>query len=126
LKKENFHNQLDLINSLPLDQRIGKIDKLIKISEDYLANITYNDDTCNKIIETVLGLRSSRFIESEIDVKLLTLILELAKTLRTPSTQIKNIIKDTQYYLQLLPESSNKKELISAFNNYKNYKFKIK
>lgn len=126
LNKEHFHNQLDLINSLPLDQRIGKIDVLIKVSEDYLANKTYNDEACNKIIESILGLKSSRYIDSEIDIRLLILILELASTLKTPSVQIKSIITDTQYYLQLLPESSKKKELISAFNNYKKDKFKIK
>jgi len=53
----------------------------------------------------------------------LILILELAKSLRTPSTQIKNIITDIQYYLQLLPESSKKEELISVFNNYNKDKF---
>ncbi|MEO6303050.1 MAG: hypothetical protein ABIP51_07740 [Bacteroidia bacterium] len=106
----NIQEQIDNINSLELDKRINFITDLINISNSYILG-DGNHSLGLNIINCLSSLRTSRFIESDTDIKLLDISLRIARKLKGESDILKGILNDLMYYSNFYPEKYNKETL---------------
>lgn len=107
----NIQEQIDSINSLELDKRINFITDLITISNNYLLLKDGEDSLGLSIINCIASIRTSRFIESDTDVKLIDISLLIARKLKGESKILKGILNDLIYYSNFYPEKYNRESL---------------
>lgn len=69
------------------------------------------DNLSIDIITCIDQIRSSRFIESDLDIKLLELSLKIARKLKSNKIILKEIISNILYYANYYPEKFDKMEL---------------
>ena len=112
----NTEDKINYINSLALDKRISQWEDLILLSNDYLNSQNIEDKLSLNFINCLSGLRSSRFIESDIDIRLLETALQIARKLKGNRKILKGILNDILYYSNFYPEKYNKIELEREIN----------
>ena len=105
---DTLQNKIDFINALNLDERINHWQDLILLSNKYLNSENINDSLSLKIINCFNGIRISRFIDSDIDIKLLDISLLVARKLENQNIILKGILNDILYYSNYYPEKYNK------------------
>ena len=108
--------KIDFINSLTLDERIKYWQDLIMLANQYLKSENITDDQSLSLINCINGLRTSRFIQTEIDLELLDASLPIARILNNQKTVLKGILNDILYYSNFYPEKYNKDELEKELN----------
>lgn len=107
----NIQEQIDKINSFELDKRLSLISDLIAISNNYLSLKEVNNSLGINIISCLSSIRTYRFIESEIDMKLLDFSLLIARKLKGEDKILKGILNDILYYSNFYPEKYDKEAL---------------
>jgi hypothetical protein len=108
----NIQERIDFINSLKLDTRVSYLREVVSFAKDFLNT----KEEINKILgENILyclnGIRSSRFIDSDVDMELLDLCLAIAKKLSNQKKIMLSILKDILYYSSDYPDRYNKLEI---------------
>jgi hypothetical protein len=63
-----IEERITFINSLDLTKRISYYDELMKIADLYLDSNNNNKELSIKIFECIQGMRTCKFIESDIDL----------------------------------------------------------
>ena len=112
----NTEDKINRINSLKLDERMSHLEDLILLSNDYLSSQNIEDEMSLNFINCLNGLRSSRFIESENDIRLLDVSLRIARKLKSNKMILKAILIDILYYSSFYPEKYNRTELEKEIN----------
>lgn len=117
--------KIEFINSIKIDERVAYWEELGTMSIEYLHTNKRDENLILEIINCLNGIRSSRFMESNVEVKILDVLLVLARTLKEQKQMLINILTDVIYYSNYYPERYNKvaldeelKELIQ--NNLNN------
>ncbi|MGB4774054.1 MAG: hypothetical protein WBP45_02680 [Daejeonella sp.] len=113
----DIQKQIDTINSVKLDERISFWEDLIFMADEYLNSINQDETLALNIINCIGGIRTSRFIESDIDIKLLDASLRIARKLVKHKKILKDILKDILYYSNYYPEKYNKELLEQEIKN---------
>lgn len=104
-------DKINLINTLALDKRINAWEDLVDLASFFLNSRSQDISIANKIIECARGVRSSKFIDTDIDIKLLNISLEIAHKLKVNPTLLKGLLADALYYSNYFPDKYNKIEL---------------
>lgn len=116
-----LNEKIDLINSADLNERINYLDDLIDIINQFTF---YQEKDCHtlgsRIIDCITGLRSSRFIESDTDMKLLDASLIIAKKINIDKRILKQLLSEQLYYSNFIIERYNKIEIEKAIEQLEN------
>lgn len=112
----NIEDKINYINSLKLDERISHWEDLILLANEYLSSKYIEDKLSLNFINCISGIRSSRFMESDIDVRLLEISLQIARKIKSNRNILKGILNDILYYSNFYPEKYNKIELEKEIN----------
>jgi hypothetical protein len=112
----SIQGKFDYINSLKPDERINHWQELALLANDYLSSENIDDKQNLAFINCIGGLRTSRFIESDIDMELLDISLLIARKLKNQRGIVKGILNDILYYSNFYPEKYNKDELEKEIN----------
>lgn len=107
----DIQKKIDSINALKLDNRIEHIEELLEFASKF-KNLNNNNETLGlKVINCLQGIRSSRFIDSDMDLKLLDASLTIARNLNTHKKLLIGLINDAIYYSNYYPKKYNKSDL---------------
>lgn len=115
-------DRIKLINSFALDKRVQYASELISITNQILKEDPNNIELAENILSCMSGLRTSRFIESDVDIQLLDVSNSLIRTFKLGNQYLSKILKDQLYYSNYYPEKYNKQEIeieIAAITNQK-------
>jgi len=107
----DFKKKIAFINSLKLDERIEYVDELLDLVSKF-ENINTKTITLGlNIVDCLQGIRTSRFIESDTDIKLLEASLKITRSLKSQKKLLKGLLNDAIYYSGYYPKKYNKSEL---------------
>ncbi|WP_320053026.1 hypothetical protein [uncultured Acetobacteroides sp.] len=112
----NIREKIDYVNSLKLDERINYWQDLILLANEYLSLGNIDEQQSLDFIDCFRGLRTSRFIQSDIDMILLDTSLLIARKLKSNRKILKGILDDILYYSDFYPEKYNRDELENEIN----------
>lgn len=116
----DIQEKIDYVNSLKLDERINHWQDLVLLANDYLSSGNIDDKQNLEFINCISGLRTSRFIQSDIDMELLDISLLIARNFKSQRKILKGILNDILYYSNYYPEKYNKIELEKEINQLNN------
>jgi hypothetical protein len=103
---------LDKINSFELDQRVSYVNDLIKIASSFIEACDHdvNVSLGLKILNCIEGIRSSRFVESDIDLELIEISIKIARKIKD-NKSLKSLLKSLLYYSNYFPGKYVKSEI---------------
>jgi len=106
-----IQEKINFINSLKLDDRISHRQDLILLAQNYLGSEKINETQSIELFNCLSSIRTSRFVDSDIDMELLDISLLVARKLQNHNNILKGILNDILYYSNYYPEKYNKEEL---------------
>jgi len=106
-----MQEKINFINSLKLDERISYRQDLILLAQNYLVSETISESQSIELINCLNNIRTSRFVDSDIDMELLDISLLIARKLQHHNNILKGILNDILYYSNYYPKKYNKEEL---------------
>jgi hypothetical protein len=107
----NILDKIELINSQGLDKRINAWKDLCDLASFFLTSKSQDITIAYKIIECAKGIRSSRFIDSDIDITFLNISLEIAYKFNVNPKLLKELLINALYYSNYFPDKYNKIEI---------------
>jgi len=93
-----------------LTQRISFYNELVEIVDIYVNSSKINKGLSNEIFNCIQGMRTSRFIDSDLDIVLLDKALLIAR-LDLSNKEILSVLKGMLYYSKFNPENYNTNKL---------------
>ena len=107
----NIQKQIEIINSLEVNERINHINDLLIMVSKFETLINDNEIQGLSILDCLSNIRASRFVESDMDIKLLDGSLIIARNLKNHKKRLLELLNDAIYYSNYYPEKYNKSEL---------------
>ncbi|WP_317898812.1 hypothetical protein [Aurantibacillus circumpalustris] len=107
----NIQEKLDKINSTNLVSRINLLKELIELI-NYYKNLELKEEKLTtEILDSISGMRSSRFIETQDDLVLLDAAIEFTSLLPENKSNLKLLLKNALYYSNYYPENTIRHDL---------------
>ncbi|WOC40021.1 hypothetical protein [Polaribacter sp. HL-MS24] len=118
----NIQKQLETINSLEINERINYINDILTIVYKFENLNNDNELQGLSILDCLKEIRLSRFVESDMDLRLLDGALIIARSLKNHNKRLLELLNDAIYYSNYYPEKYNKSELKKEIAKIESFK----